>query len=149
MSRRFHPFEVVGFDIVGNPKVDLEYINDYVLGGKRIFTWVCEIDSTVESAFLSGAVSGYVSANNGAVSQRRYVEDKQYHIMNKGYIALWGESKGGEVFVFGIYRHDNKVYLVSAKWKDLEEYIAGSGGVLFSERFRQGILHPEECAWGD
>jgi len=145
---RIHPFGVV--KISGNyPAQDLEYIADYPSSfniRKQLFQRVCQIDNHTESALVAGAVTGYLEDDTfGAVKCYPHPNHTDLSVPNKGYIALWAENTYGldGIVVWGIYRHDECVYLVKARADDLLTYIKTTR-VYWSDRFLVGLAALKE-----
>jgi hypothetical protein len=140
---RIHPFALV--KVQGNyPTPDLEYISDYhENGGKRLFQQVCQLDNHTEMALVAGALAGYQEGKYGKVDISLNLDQEDWTCPNKGYIALWAEHeyKGDDivVVVWGIYRHDSKVYLIKSLARDLIKY-SGINQTYWSDRLHMGLI---------
>jgi hypothetical protein len=76
---------------------DLEYIDDFRYEGEAVFTKVLQLPPMLKNDMLRGK-----------------------ELINKGYVALWisegpNDWASGEYLVWGIYIHDDRNYLVSAR----------------------------------
>jgi len=124
------------------PEVDLEYIADYSVNGKMVFHRVCELDSHTERALVAGGIAGYPEPAESWYGQEVNETKERDHcqVPNKGYIALWAEQTYSPegMLIWGIYRHDSKVYLVKASYALLCE-CRSAKRVYWSSRFNAGL----------
>ena len=108
-------------DISGNRILsDLEYINDFRYEGEAVFSKVLQIPPMLKHDMLRGK-----------------------ELINKGYVALWisegpNDWASGEYLVWGIYIHDDRNYLVSARVSVLRN-MRGEFIMACSKRLRDAV----------
>lgn len=102
---------------------DMEYIDDsYHILGRKIFHQICQLDNFTSEAMVAAAVAGYIEGEYGSYTSKPSKENWR-PVPNKGYVALWVEEQDTLVYVFGLYRHDSRVYLYKVELQDLKEYV--------------------------